>query len=111
MTFTDRYAETRLVTGIQKGWEERKLPANEPDDIARVMAICATANRQGTGKTYDGARLPFSGKVLHVAGGQAYEIEDKLQELEPIWLGKENSEILAKGQAYLMKPGTSWARL
>jgi hypothetical protein len=43
-----------------------------------------------------------------VAGGESYEIEDGIQNLEPEWLGKENSQVLAQGQAYLASAGTSW---
>jgi hypothetical protein len=100
--------ETRLVRGIEKGWYEKGLPANEPEDVARSILICATANRGQGGKTHGGARLPFAGKILWVAGGESYEIEDGIQNLEPEWLGKENSQVLAQGQAYLASAGTSW---
>jgi hypothetical protein len=43
-----------------------------------------------------------------VAGGQSYEIEDEMKNLEPLWLGTGNSKILEKGQAYLASEGTSW---
>lgn len=103
--------ETRLVAPVEGGWYKLGLPTNEPADVARAIIICATANRGTGGKTHEGAVLPFSGKILYIAGGKAYEIEDKLQELEPEWLGKENSEVLAKGQAYLQSDGTSWDSL
>jgi hypothetical protein len=97
-----------MVKGIEKGWEELKLPANDPVDVARAMLICATANRGNHNETFKGARLPFSGKILYVSGGESYEIEDRMQELEPEWLGKENSKSLEIGQAYLINPETSW---
>jgi hypothetical protein len=97
-----------MVLGIEKGWYERNLPVNEPEDVARSIIICATANRGKDGQTHAGARLPFAGKMLHVAGGESYEIEDELKNLEPFWLGTENSKILAMGQAYLASEGTSW---
>jgi hypothetical protein len=34
-----------MVKGIEKGWAELKLPANEPEDVARSILLCATANR------------------------------------------------------------------
>lgn len=52
--------------------------------------------------------MPFAGKILWIAGGQPYEIEDAIQDLEPQWLGEENSKVLAKGQAFLASGGTSW---
>ena len=96
------------MKGIEKGWYEQGLPTNEPEDGADSILICATANRGSNGKTHEGAVLPFAGKILYLAGGESYEIEDKLWELEPEWLGKENSAVLEKGQAYLASFGTSW---
>lgn len=81
---------------------------NEPEDVGKAILICATANRGSDGSTHGGARLPFAGKIVYVAGGESYEIEDELQRLEPTWLGEENSKVLEKGQAYLASEGTSW---
>lgn len=99
-----------MVKGIQNGWEKLRLPSNEPEDVARSILICALASRGENQKTFNGAKLPFSGKILFVSGGKSYEIEDRMQELEPDWLGEENSKYLAIGQAYLMDPKTSWKR-
>ncbi|KAJ5674637.1 NAD(P)-binding protein [Penicillium maclennaniae] len=99
---------TRMVLGIEKGWYERGLPVNEPEDVGRAILICATANRGTDGLTHQGARLPFAGKIVYVSGGESYEIEDGIQKLEPNWLGKENSQILEKGQEYLASDSTSW---
>lgn len=87
---------------------ELQLPVNEPEDVARTMLICAAANRGINNETFEGAKLPFFGKILYVAGGESYEIEDRMQELEPDWLGEENSRSFAIGQAYLSDPNTSW---
>ncbi|KAJ6134078.1 NAD(P)-binding protein [Penicillium sp. IBT 18751x] len=99
---------TRMVLGIEKGWYERGLPVNEPEDVGRAILICATANRGTDGLTHQGARLPFAGKIVYVSGGESYEIEDALQKLEPNWLGEENSKVLEKGQEYLASDSTSW---
>lgn len=99
--------KTRMVRGIEQGWYEKNLPTNEPADVARAIVLCATANR-GTTTSHPGAKLPFAGKILWIGGGKAYEIEDRLQELEPEWLGRENSAVLARGQAFLEAEGTSW---
>ncbi|KAF8860205.1 NAD(P)-binding protein [Acephala macrosclerotiorum] len=111
-------AETGMVKGIESGWRELGLPENRPEDIARSIVICVTANRSRakydkqslttTRLTHQGVKLPFWGKVFFVAGGESYEIEDKLNELELEWLGKENSKVLEKGQDFLMNGETSW---
>jgi hypothetical protein len=80
---------------------------NEPEDVATSMLICATAGRSDNA-THNGATTPFHGKILLVAGGKSYEIEDKLQSLEPQWLGERNSQDLAKGQDFLHNGKTSW---
>ncbi|KAH7311854.1 putative 15-hydroxyprostaglandin dehydrogenase [Rhexocercosporidium sp. MPI-PUGE-AT-0058] len=72
--------KTAMVAGIETGWRELSLPENEPEDVAESILICATANRR--------AVLPFAGKVVFVAGGESYEIEDGINELEPRWLGR-----------------------
>ncbi|GES64174.1 putative 15-hydroxyprostaglandin dehydrogenase [Aspergillus terreus] len=100
-------AKTRMVKGIEKGWYERQLPVNEPRDVAESILLCATANR-GNSETHEGAVLPFAGKILYVSGGKSYEIEDQIQQLEPAWLGEENSRVLQAGQEYLASAGTSW---
>lgn len=105
--------ETAMVAGIENGWRELQLPENEPEDVAKSILICATANRstpssQTNPTNHSGVKLPFSGKIVFVAGGKSYEIEDRLNELEPEWLGRENSRVLEKGQEFLMREGTSW---
>jgi hypothetical protein len=101
-------AETAMVKDIEKGWRRLKLPANEPEDVALSIVTCSIANRGRNGKAHKGAVLPFAGKIVFVAGGKSYEIEDRLQRLEPQWLGVENSRVLEIGQAYLMSSETSW---
>jgi hypothetical protein len=101
-------AETRMVSGIEVGWRKLGLPENEPGDVAKAMAICATANRGQNALVHQNAVSPFTGKIVWVAGGKSYEIEDRIQALEPQWLGEENARVLAKGQAFLQDDSTSW---
>jgi hypothetical protein len=96
-----------MVTGVIQGWRKLGLPENSPEDVARSFLLCASASRSEDGKSHNSARLPFGGKILWIGGGEAYEIEDSIQELEPQWLGEENSKVLAKGQAFLASAG-SW---
>lgn len=115
---TDENTETGMVKGIESGWRDLGLPENNSEDVARSIVICATANRSRAKYdkqslttirvTHQGAKLPFWGKILFIAGGESYEIEDKFNELEPEWLGAENSKILEKGQDFLMNGETSW---
>ncbi|KAM6529371.1 hypothetical protein FALCPG4_007507 [Fusarium falciforme] len=98
---------TILTKAIAAAWEELGLPMNEPEDVAISMLICATAGRSD-GATHNGAAMPFHGKILLVAGGQSYEIEDALQSLEPRWLGENNSRVIAMGQDFLHNGKTSW---
>ena len=100
--------ETGMVKGIEDGWRERGIPENVPEDVARAILICATANRGEKDQGHKGAVLPFEGKIVWVGGGESYEIEDNIQRLEPQWLGEENSRVLAIGQEFLSSPATSW---
>ncbi|KAJ5984810.1 hypothetical protein N7522_012006 [Penicillium canescens] len=98
---------TILTKTIAAAWEELGLPMNEPEDVATSILICATAGRSN-GATHDGSVTPFHGKILLVAGGKSFEIEDNLQSLEPQWLGEHNSQALAMGQDFLHNGKTSW---
>ncbi|KAG4431078.1 hypothetical protein IFR05_013433 [Cadophora sp. M221] len=57
---------------------------------------------------HGGATHPFTGKILFVAGGASYEIEERMTGLEGEWLGQGNSKDLERGQEFLMREGTSW---
>ncbi|PVI02248.1 putative estradiol 17 beta-dehydrogenase [Periconia macrospinosa] len=100
--------KTQMVKGIEDGWAKLKLPENTPEDVARSFLVCASAERSTDGTKHEGARSPFAGKILWIGGGEAYEIEDAIQELEPKWLGEENSRVLKIGQEFLASGGTSW---
>jgi hypothetical protein len=97
-----------MVHGIERGWKALKLPENEPEDVGRAILLCATGNRGGEGERHEGTEMPFAGKILWVSGGESFEIEGNLQRLEPQWLGRVNSEVLRRGQAFLMSDGVSW---
>lgn len=114
-----REIETGMVAGIETGWRALKLPENTPQDVAKAILICCTANR-GPAKydtrtlspqarmVHQGAKLPFSGKIVFVGGGESWEIEEKMDGLESVWLGEENSRVLKVGQDFLMNGETSW---
>lgn len=92
-----------------QAWCDRNLPSNEPEDVACAILICASANRSCHESSHSGVVLPFAGKIVWVGGGESYEIEDRLQALEPEWLGKENSRVLVKGQEFLEEMG-DWSK-
>lgn len=96
-----------MAKPLEEGWMKNKLPSNEASDIAETIAICATANRGDGSFLHKGVELPFAGKIVWVGGGKSYEIEDRIQALEPQWLGRENSSVLARGQEYLAQFGFS----
>ncbi|KAL4924961.1 uncharacterized protein BDV17DRAFT_198535 [Aspergillus undulatus] len=99
---------TRMIVGIEKGWEEQGYPISEAEDVVQCIMICATANRGRDGETHTGARLPFEGKMIFIAGSEGYEIEEAQKRLEPLWLGEENSRAVARGQEYLSRKDVSW---
>ena len=76
--------------------------------MGKSILLCATANRGNGNERHANAEMPFAGKIVWVAGGESYEIEDAIQRLEPQWLGMENSKVLKKGQDFLMSEETSW---
>jgi len=44
----------------------------------------------------------INGKAFFVAGQQIVDIEDKLQESQPVWLGEQLSQDVNAGQAKLL---------
>ena len=79
-----------MTKSIETAWQNAQLPANEPEDVAKVIAeICALSS--------------LNGKAIYVEGGRAWEIEDNIDRLEPQWLGEEASRTLNEGQIVLGK--------
>ncbi|KIX02523.1 uncharacterized protein Z518_08464 [Rhinocladiella mackenziei CBS 650.93] len=87
---------TAMTAGIEPSWRAAGLPVNEPRDVAEVIAGVACAHEE-------------NGKAFYVEGGRAWEIEEKLDRLEPQWLGEEQSKSLAQGQAVL-GAGADWTK-
>ncbi|KAI1623830.1 hypothetical protein EDD37DRAFT_610034 [Exophiala viscosa] len=54
-------AETVMVKGVQKDWEELKLPTNELSEVVNSFLICATPNRGSSGSSHPGAKLHSHG--------------------------------------------------
>lgn len=98
-----------MTVGFEKQWMGKGLPTNQASDVARSILICASANRASQHQMHGNVVTPFAGKIVWVGGGESYEIEDRLQALEPEWLGTENSRVLEEGQRFLESMG-DWDR-
>ncbi|EUC42255.1 hypothetical protein COCMIDRAFT_103980 [Bipolaris oryzae ATCC 44560] len=64
------------------------LPINKPIDLAKALLMPTT-------------RPEIHGKVFWVGGGKIVEIEDKLRETRPQWLGQELSDGVEEGRQRL----------
>jgi len=87
---------TGMVEGIQEAWTAAKLPVNTPLDVAKI-------NLDVTSDT------GLNGAAIYVEGGRGWEFDQNITALEPQWLGKEQSETLARGQAALGQ-GSDWTK-
>ncbi|KAB5563491.1 hypothetical protein GE09DRAFT_1275724 [Coniochaeta sp. 2T2.1] len=72
-----------LPDWIREKWGD--LPANDPEGVAKALLLPAL-------------RPEVNGKTLWVAGNDIVEIEDKLDETRPQWLGTPLSAQLDEGQ-------------
>lgn len=79
----DTGAGTQMAVAVSAEWKRLGLPLGEPEDIARAMVICATAERGGPNAGHSGASRPFEGKMVWVAGTEACELEDNINQLRP----------------------------
>jgi len=76
-----------MVTGVVAAFEANNIPVNEPGDVADTLSHILVQ--------------PINGQALYVSGGKTYEIEERLEEVKPLWLGKQLFEELTAGQAIL----------
>jgi hypothetical protein len=95
-----------MVDGIRDMWVREGLPVNRPGDVARVMVEVAVGRVSGKGFGGEGER--WNGRAVFVEGGRGWDIEEGINETEEIWLGKEVSRTLNRGQVVL-GDGTDWA--
>jgi hypothetical protein len=68
-------------------WGE--LPINEPEGVALVLLIPIV-------------RPEVNGKSFFVAGHKIVELEDKIHETQPLWIGKDLSAQVDEGQRRLI---------
>ncbi|KAH7013890.1 hypothetical protein EDB80DRAFT_568660 [Ilyonectria destructans] len=79
---------TPMVTDhIRKVWGE--LPANSPLDVAKASLLPVL-------------RPEVNGKSFLINGGHITEVEDKLNETQPVWLGDELDKQMREGQRRLI---------
>lgn len=88
--------DTVMVDGIREMWVKEGLPVNQPEDVARVIVEVAA----------DGES---NGKGVFVEGGRGWDIEEGVNATEEVWLGRDVSRILNKGQEVL-GDGTDWVK-
>lgn len=67
------------------------LPANDTEGVGRALLLPII-------------RPELNGKSFFVAGRKIVEVEDKIHECQPVWLGTELSEQVDEGQRR-MTPG------
>ncbi|EKG10478.1 Short-chain dehydrogenase/reductase SDR [Macrophomina phaseolina MS6] len=81
-------AETpMLLEEFYNVWGE--LPRNQPAGPARALLLPVV-------------RPEVNGKSFYVAGNQIVEVEDRLHEAQPIWLGEQLSKHVDEGQRRLI---------
>lgn len=85
---------TRLVSGIEKAWDEAGLPSNSPEDVARII-VGALADDE------------LNGEALYIEGGRAWAIEKNISDLQHVWLGQKQHDDLMRGQEVLGS-GAGW---
>jgi NAD(P)-dependent dehydrogenase (short-subunit alcohol dehydrogenase family) len=89
--------DTVMVDGIRDMWVREGLPVNQPEDVARIIVEVAA----------DGVS---NGKGVFVEGGRGWDIEEGINATEELWLGRDVSRTLARGQEVL-GDGTNWVTL
>lgn len=88
--------DTVMVDGIRDQWINEGLPVNTPGDVGRL--ILEVAN--------DGVS---NGKAVFAEGGRGWDIEEGINNTEEVWLGRDVSRTLERGQKVL-GDGTDWTK-
>ena len=88
--------DTVMVDGIRENWIREGLPVNQPVDVGRVVLEVAA----------DGTS---NGKAVFVEGGRGWDIEEGINATEEVWLGREVSRTLNRGQE-ILGDGTDWTK-
>lgn len=76
-----------ITDHIKNVWGD--LPANKPLDVAKASLLPVV-------------RPEINGKSFLINGGNITEVEDKLDEAQPIWMGPELDKHMREGQRRLI---------
>ena len=79
---------TRLTQGVGEQWNAAGLPANTPEDVARIiMGVVSDSS--------------LNGEAVYVEGGRGWKIEQAKIDLRPQWLGERQTRQLDEGTRVL----------
>jgi NAD(P)-dependent dehydrogenase (short-subunit alcohol dehydrogenase family) len=111
---------TGMVAGIKDAWMAIGAPVNQPSDIANVIAGIAVSGpgreaikydesqsqarqmgKNAGGTNWDDQSNGLDGRVIYVAAGKGWDIEEGLDRTEHLWLGQEPSSTMTKAQRAL----------
>lgn len=76
-----------LLPSFLEVWGD--LPANRPEGVALALLLPVV-------------RPEINGKSFFVAGHKIFDLEEKLQETQPLWMGSELSKHVNEGQRRLI---------
>lgn len=85
---------TRLSQGVVEQWDAAGLPANTPEDIARIIVGVVTDS-------------DLNGEAVFVEGGRGWKVEQTKIDLRPQWLGERQTRQLDEGTRVLGS-GEGW---
>jgi NAD(P)-dependent dehydrogenase (short-subunit alcohol dehydrogenase family) len=115
------FTEGRMTDGIKETWTRAGVPTQKPDAIATVIVGLAAAGPGSKAISYDEAAAPgvnarpstgsvdwddvkgrgVSGRAIFVIGYEAWDIEEGIDRTQPLWLGKDTSDLVKKAQSCL----------
>jgi hypothetical protein len=110
-----------MTDGIKETWTRAGVPTQKPDAIATVIVGLAAAGPGSKAISYDEAAAPgvnarpstgsvdwddvkgrgVSGRAIFVIGYEAWDIEEGIDRTQPLWLGKDTSDLVKKAQSCL----------
>lgn len=76
-----------MVAGVIALYESLGIPCNEPKDVSNTFLHAISTQA--------------SGQAFYISGAKTYELENALQDVAQVWLGKEVHEELLAGQVAL----------